>query len=148
MSPKSSTLTRLVVAPLLTGAGMKGKVLDYIAHGIPSVLSPVAAEGIGLRDGSEALIAHGPQQWADAIASLYEDEATWTAMSQAAHTFAARQYGFDKGVRGLSEALGLIDFHMTPGAPALHANSARPDVPNAPLTLSASPPHVTARAAT
>ncbi len=35
---------RVFVAPLLTGAGMKGKVLDCIAAGIPSVLSPIAAE--------------------------------------------------------------------------------------------------------
>ncbi len=33
----------------------EGKVLDCIAAGIPSVLSPIAAEGIGLRDGMEPL---------------------------------------------------------------------------------------------
>jgi len=35
---------RVFVAPLLSGAGIKGKVLDSIAYAVPSVLSPVAAE--------------------------------------------------------------------------------------------------------
>jgi GT2 family glycosyltransferase len=122
---------RLMVAPLLTGAGVKGKVLDYIAHGLPSVLSPVAAEGIGLRHGDEALIAQTPSQWAKAIAALYDDEAQWSAMSGAALRFARSQYGFEKGVAGLSEALGLIDLHMTPGAPAFHVAAARAVAPTA-----------------
>lgn len=42
---------RLFLAPLLSGAGIKGKVLSAMAHGIPCLLSPIAAEGI---DGIEA----------------------------------------------------------------------------------------------
>ena len=61
---------RIFVAPLLSGAGIKGKVLAALAHGVPCVLSPVAAEGIGLRHGLDCMIARTPQDWADAIAQL------------------------------------------------------------------------------
>ncbi|HZZ00681.1 MAG TPA: glycosyltransferase, partial [Candidatus Baltobacteraceae bacterium] len=37
---------RVFVAPLRFGAGMKGKVVYALAHGIPVVATPVAAEGI------------------------------------------------------------------------------------------------------
>ena len=30
---------------VLSGAGIKGKVLTSMAHGVPCVMSPVAAEG-------------------------------------------------------------------------------------------------------
>jgi glycosyltransferase involved in cell wall biosynthesis len=120
---------RIFVAPLLTGAGMKGKVLDCIAAGIPSVLSPVAAEGVGLRDGSDAIIARKPEDWVSAIVKLYGDEAAWTAMSKSAHALAATQYSFEHGIQQLSEALAMIDFFLLPGNPALHANTARPVSP-------------------
>ncbi len=45
---------RVSVAPLRFGAGIKGKVLDSLAAGIPCVCSPVAAEGLFL---SSSLIA-------------------------------------------------------------------------------------------
>ena len=40
---------RLFVAPLLSGAGLKGKVVGALAAGIPIVMTALAAEGVGLR---------------------------------------------------------------------------------------------------
>ena len=48
---------QIVVAPLISGAGIKGKVLSAAAHGNPMAISPVAAEGTGLRHGQECMIA-------------------------------------------------------------------------------------------
>jgi O-antigen biosynthesis protein len=126
---------RVFVAPLLSGAGMKGKVLDCIAAGIPSVLSPIAAEGIGLRDGSDTIIARKPEEWAEAIRRLYLDEAAWTAMSKSVHELAASKFSFAAGVTALSDALASIDFFVVEDAPALHVNSTRPRTP-ASLALS------------
>ena len=39
---------RLFVAPLLTGAGLKGKVIEALASCVPAVLSPHAAGGLAL----------------------------------------------------------------------------------------------------
>ncbi len=87
---------RVFVAPLRSGAGIKGKVLEALASGLPSVLSPIAAEGTGVRDGLEALIAETPRQWAEAIASLYDDPQRWAAMSAGARTFTDGAYSFDR----------------------------------------------------
>ena len=39
---------RLTVAPLAFGAGVKGKVLDSLAAGVPCACTPIAAEGLDL----------------------------------------------------------------------------------------------------
>jgi GT2 family glycosyltransferase len=100
---------RIFVAPLLSGAGIKGKVLSAIAHGIPTVLSPVAAEGIGLRSGHDCLIAEAPQDWAAAIRALSEDDALWTAMSQAAQDYAASRFSFEAGQAKMKAAFEAVD---------------------------------------
>ncbi len=39
---------RCTIVPLRYGAGIKGKVLESFAHGLPCVMSEVAAEGLEL----------------------------------------------------------------------------------------------------
>ncbi|MBD1204163.1 MAG: glycosyltransferase [Rhodobacteraceae bacterium] len=99
------------VAPLLSGAGIKGKVLNALARGTPCVLSPVAAEGTGLRDGEDCLIAERPQDWADAIAWLTDDAALWQRIAENARAYAARTYSFERGrdlMRSAFEAVELF----------------------------------------
>jgi len=96
---------RVFVTPLLSGAGIKGKVVGALAHGVPCVISPVAAEGIGVRDGLEAVIADTPQAWVEGIASLYEDRSRWQALSDAGRVFAEKEYSFAKGKKVMKAAL-------------------------------------------
>jgi GT2 family glycosyltransferase len=100
---------RIFVAPLLSGAGIKGKVLNAIAHGIPTILSPVAAEGIGLRNGHDCLIAETPHDWAEAIARLSTDDKLWLSMSKAARLYAAEQFSFAAGRDRMKAAFEAID---------------------------------------
>ena len=76
MDPLLDT-TRISVAPLRYGAGVKGKVNQAMACGLPVVATPVAAEGMNLQDGEDLLIADTPQAFADAVLRLYTDEALW-----------------------------------------------------------------------
>ena len=96
---------RLFVAPLRSGAGIKGKVIAAAAHGIPQVLSPIAAESTGLRDGQEVCIARRPDQWLQAIETLCSNDASWQAMSTASHAFARQHYSRSQGLELMREAL-------------------------------------------
>jgi len=89
---------RIFVAPLLSGAGIKGKVIGALAHGIPCVLSPTAAEGIGLRHMHDCMIAQTPAEWRTAIETLYKDQALWQKIADNARAFMADAYSFDKGL--------------------------------------------------
>lgn len=88
---------KIFIAPLISGAGIKGKVLSAIAHGIPTIVSPIAAEGIGLRDGSECLIASSPQEWVNCINSLNADEDLWSDLSNAGRKLTLERYSFERG---------------------------------------------------
>jgi GT2 family glycosyltransferase/SAM-dependent methyltransferase/glycosyltransferase involved in cell wall biosynthesis len=56
----------LVIAPLRFGAGVKGKVLEALLKGVPTVITTVAAQGIPGVDRA-ALIANEPEAFASAV---------------------------------------------------------------------------------
>jgi O-antigen biosynthesis protein len=60
-------------APLRFGSGIKGKMLQAMAHGVPIVASAIAAEGIGLSDGKDFLCADSAETTAAAIVQLLND---------------------------------------------------------------------------
>ena len=56
---------RCTVVPLRYGAGIKGKVLESFAHGLPCVMSEVAAEGLELPEHLAWLVARTPEEFAE-----------------------------------------------------------------------------------
>lgn len=103
---------RIFLAPLRSGAGIKGKVIDALAHGIPCVLSPVAAEGIGLRNGQECFIARTPAEWISAISRLNQDDALWHQISEAARSYVKENYSFARGRHAMREAFEAADMFL------------------------------------
>ncbi|TDK50406.1 glycosyltransferase [Antarcticimicrobium luteum] len=103
---------RVFVAPLLSGAGIKGKVLEALARGIPCVLSPVAAEGVGLRHGEDCFIARTPEEWIEAITRLNQDDALWQAMSETARRYMAENYSFARGRIAMRAAFEAADMFL------------------------------------
>lgn len=96
---------RLFIAPLRSGAGLKGKVAAAAAHGIPQVLSPVAAEATGLRHGQEIWIAARADQWREGVALLCREDGPWQAMSAAAHRYARDIWSRERGLELMADAL-------------------------------------------
>ena len=72
---------RVFVAPLRFGAGVKGKIGEALAYGLPVVTTTVGAEGMGFTDGEHALVADEPRDFAAAVARAYNDEALWQRLS-------------------------------------------------------------------
>ena len=73
---------KLSVAPLRFGAGVKGKINQSMAFGVPVVATSIAVDGTGLRDGEEILVADEPQDFAAALIELYESEELWSRLSE------------------------------------------------------------------
>ncbi|MEM5518909.1 glycosyltransferase [Henriciella sp. AS95] len=104
---------RIFVAPLLSGAGLKGKVMSAMSHGIPCVLSPVAAEGIGLRNGYDCLIAESEEDWCTAIEKLNSDDALWNTISQNSLRYLEETYSFEKGRKQMLAAFETADLYLS-----------------------------------
>lgn len=99
------TSCRVFVAPLRSGAGIKGKVLGAFAHGVPCVLSPIAIEATQAREGIDALVAADPTSWATNIEALYREEHLWRSISKSSRALAERLYSFEAGLAGMTTAL-------------------------------------------
>ncbi|HEX6504800.1 MAG TPA: glycosyltransferase [Terriglobales bacterium] len=70
------------IAPLRYGSGMKGKVGEAMAYGLPVVTTTIGAEGMDLTQGLEALVADDPVQFAQCIRRLYEDAELWSLIAK------------------------------------------------------------------
>lgn len=79
---------RISVAPLRYGAGAKGKVALSLAHGLPTVCTPIAAEGMQLTDGVNVHVGETADALADHIATLLADDREWERMSEAGVAYA------------------------------------------------------------
>jgi GT2 family glycosyltransferase len=73
---------RLMVAPLRYGAGVKGKIGEALAAGLPVVTTTAGAEGMGIEDGTHAFVRDDPAAFAAAVCRLLEDSEAWGKMAR------------------------------------------------------------------
>jgi len=81
---------RVMVVPVRFGAGVKGKVTQSLAHGLPVVTTSVGAEGVGSGGAADGLlVADDAESFTARALSLYDDLDLWTRLSSAARHSAA-----------------------------------------------------------
>jgi glycosyltransferase involved in cell wall biosynthesis len=66
---------QVVVAPLRAGSGTRIKILEAWAAGKALVATPLAAEGLEVKNGGNVLLAEEPAGFAEAISTLLKDSA-------------------------------------------------------------------------
>lgn len=101
---------RMMVAPLRYGAGLKGKIVTAMAHGLPVITTTIGAEGMGLTDGVDVLIADTPAEIAAAIERLDGDHTLWHSLSEAGLDYVVRTTSREAGykiVGAILESAGL-----------------------------------------
>ena len=106
--------TRMLIAPLRFGAGMKGKIGQALSYGLPVVTTTIGAEGFGLVPGSEAMLADDPAAFAKAVHEVYTDDQLWNKLSAQGQKYVQQNLS-PEVVRGkLSGALGsLVDSSLS-----------------------------------
>lgn len=74
---------KVCLAPLAFGAGLKGKLLDAMQFGTPSVTTDIGAEGMTLADEAwGGIIANDSAAIATAAVTLYQDQQLWLTAQQ------------------------------------------------------------------
>jgi glycosyltransferase involved in cell wall biosynthesis len=114
---------RLSIAPLRFGAGIKGKVLNSLAHRVPVVASSMATEGMGLRHGTDVLVADDPEAMAGAIMRAYTSAPLWSRLSEGGFAAFRRLFSTEEiGDHLLQVVDSLIE--RKPARPAAEARGA------------------------
>jgi glycosyltransferase involved in cell wall biosynthesis len=85
--------SRVSLIPLLHGAGTQRKLVQALLVGTPSVVTPLAAEGLDLVSGEHALVATDVQGFAASVETLIRDEALWTRLQQSGRAYALGRHG-------------------------------------------------------
>lgn len=74
--------SKLMVAPLRFGAGVKGKIGQAFEYFLPVVTTDIGAEGMQLANEKNVLIANNEKSFAEAIIRLNSDEKLWNTLCE------------------------------------------------------------------
>lgn len=83
------------VVPLLSGSGMRIKIVEAMALGKPQVTTSIGAEGNPAKNGVEIMIANTPEDFAQKIFQLVENKDVFDQMSENAYQFVKREFDYD-----------------------------------------------------
>jgi glycosyltransferase involved in cell wall biosynthesis len=90
---------RLLLVPVWFGGGVRVKIVEALAAGLPIVSTPLGAEGLGLEPGRDFVEAESPEALADAVAALLADRARGDAVAAAGQRFARAQFSLEEVAR-------------------------------------------------
>jgi polysaccharide biosynthesis protein PslH len=85
----------VIVAPLLSGGGVKIKVAEALCYGKAVVTTPVGAEGMPIENGLHAMVESEPQQFARAISLLLASSELRQKYEHAASALAEQAFSID-----------------------------------------------------
>lgn len=80
------------VAPLLSGSGIKIKILNALSHGLPVVTTSVGIEGFPTDWKDCIYVADSPDEFAAAILRLLQDRAAWERASLEGQSYVSRHF--------------------------------------------------------
>jgi len=96
---------QVMIVPLLSGSGLRIKIIEGMAYGKAIVSTSVGAEGIDYTDKKNILIADDPAGFADAIIKLLGNDASRISLEQEASQLAHREFD------NLKVVAKLVDFY-------------------------------------
>lgn len=103
---------RVVLAPIRFGAGIKGKLLDAMQCGTPSVTSSVGAEGMHGTVDWNGFIQDNPNDFAEKAVVLYQDKMVWEESQQNGFEILEQRYKKDFFIRDFVDAIQLLRTHL------------------------------------
>ncbi len=96
---------RALVAPLRFGAGVKGKVSQSMALGVPTIVTSIAAEGMHLVHEDNAMIADDPESFADALVRVCTTRELWERVSANGRQTLREHFSVEAASRAIDELL-------------------------------------------
>jgi glycosyltransferase involved in cell wall biosynthesis len=79
---------------MTSGTGIKNKLLEALATATPCVATPLACQGLAVRDGEQLVIAEPDGRFADAVAALLADPERRRALGAAGRAYVEAHHGW------------------------------------------------------
>jgi glycosyltransferase involved in cell wall biosynthesis len=96
------------IVPLRSGSGMRVKIINAMAMGLPIVSTSIGCEGIDVCHDQHLLIADNSNDFADAIIRLMNDFGLRKRLAEAGRDFAMKNYSWDSIYARLDQALDSL----------------------------------------
>lgn len=97
------------IVPLRSGSGVRVKILDAMARGVPVVSTSIGASGLELAPGKHLLIADTPAEFAQAIIDLLGSPEYRVRLAAAARARVLERYDWRTCCRPLLDAYRALD---------------------------------------
>jgi glycosyltransferase involved in cell wall biosynthesis len=104
------TRARVHVVPIRMGAGVKLRLIDSMAAGLPFVTTTIGAEGLPLGPLTDTIVADAPADLARRALALYHDSRLWTNVQEAIRGLAVAHFSAAVLRRQLADALAPVGF--------------------------------------
>lgn len=108
------------IAPALSGTGFRGKINQYAYLGIPTVASPLAADGLAYVHGESIMVARAPEDFARCVIDLLKDGKRRDAMAAKARDVTRSNYTWDAKWPAIADIYGLPRRTELLPAPTVH----------------------------
>lgn len=102
------------VAPMVSGAGIKNKILEAFAMAKPVVATSIACDGLGARPGTTLMVADDPERFAEAVITLLRDSVLREHMGQRAREHVLKGYAWAQQAKQFEVLLERVSGRMTP----------------------------------
>lgn len=96
---------QIMLVPLLSGSGLRIKIIEGMAYGKPIVSTAIGAEGIKYTNGKNILIANTANEFSEAVIRLLKNDLVRENLEKEAQLFAEAEFDNKKVVSG------LVDFY-------------------------------------
>jgi sugar transferase (PEP-CTERM/EpsH1 system associated) len=105
----------VMVVPLRGGSGMRVKILNALAMGLPVVSTPVGCEGIAVTPGDDILVADDADTFTEQIVALFEDRPLQRRLLENGVRLIQERYSWDAVYRQIESSVAAIwaSFHSS-----------------------------------
>lgn len=99
------TKSRVFIAPLRYGAGVKGKIGQAVEYGLPVVTTGIGSEGMHLLHDTSCLEANSAEEFTESITKLYDNKTLWNKIQKNAKQSLETHFSMDVATKSLKELL-------------------------------------------